>query len=297
MTRSYSLACLSANGADPDTAVLAAAQAGCDRISFRLLPGSPTDVPPPLRDAGLLRRTLVAMRDTGIGPADAEMIRIGADLDLDRFTRFLDRLAEMGARRVLVAGDDADRARISGNYCRLCQRLDRYGLSADLEFMPWTAVATLADAKQIVRAANHRRAAILVDTLHFDRSGSSLDELAAIPRGAMNHVQVCDGPVPCDPGAAGLIRVAREPRLMPGRGGIDLAAIGARLPPGIAVSVEVPDRPLASGMGLVRVARAALEATGRLFAAADRPAASPMDEPAQSAYGLGPTQPDRTDPA
>ena len=266
MTRKYSMAYLTANGADPDKAVLAAAEAGYDMISFRMLPGSPTDVLPPLMEGGdLYKRTVAAMKDTDVTFADAEMVRIGETFDLDGFTPFFDRIVEMGARHILVAGDDPDRARITENYGRLCERLGPYGLTADLEYMPWTAVKNIADALEMIEAVNLPAAAILFDTLHFDRCSSSLGDIAKIPRDRINYIQICDGPVPYDPSDAGLIHVAREHRLMAGRGGIDLAAIVARLPQDVTVSVEVPDMPLAREMGLTNFAQEALERTKALY--------------------------------
>lgn len=124
---------------------------------------------------------------------------------------------------------------------------------------------SLAAARRMVEAAAHPAAAILVDTLHFDRSGSSLDDLAALPAPLMNYMQVCDGPVPYDPTDAGMIRVARQARLVAGDGGIDLAVIIAHLPAGITVSVEVPNVELTARIGAEAVARRALEATKAFF--------------------------------
>ena len=56
-----------------------------------------------------------------------------------------------------------------------------YGLTADLEFMPWTYVPDLATANKIVAQAGQPNAGVLVDALHFDRSNSSIAELARVP--------------------------------------------------------------------------------------------------------------------
>ncbi|WP_425405092.1 sugar phosphate isomerase/epimerase family protein [Hwanghaeella sp.] len=266
MTRAYSLAYLTGNGVDPVTAVGIAAEHGYDMISFRLLPAGPGDkVYPLLEDDKLLADVKAAMRATGITMADAELIRLNADTRLDDFTPFLDRIADLGARHVLVAVGDTDMARVQDTFTALCERLAGYGLTADLEFMPWTGVKDLATARLIVETAAHPAAAVLFDTLHFDRCGATLAEFAELPVQLMNYVQICDGPVPYDTSDEALIRVARTARMIPGEGGIDLAAIARFIPPDMTVSVEVPNHDLAQRIGASEVARRALAATKELL--------------------------------
>lgn len=266
MSRIYSLAYLTTTGLPPVQAVHLAARLGFDRISFRLLPAGPGDTPPPiLDDDRLMAEVVAAMADTGVTFGDAEMIRLDQNTDLGRFRPFLDRIATMGARHILVAGDDPDRARITDTYGRLCELVWQYGLTADLEFMPWTQVRTIADARDLTDAASHPAAAILVDSLHFDRCGSTLDELSDIPPALMNYVQICDGPVPYDPDDAAMMAVGRTARLIPGQGGIDLPAFADRLPPDIAVSIEVPNAQLSGTLGTEELTRRALTATRALL--------------------------------
>ncbi|RVU39600.1 sugar phosphate isomerase/epimerase [Hwanghaeella grinnelliae] len=266
MSRAYSLAYLTGNGVDPVTAVGLAADHGYDMVSFRLLPAGPLDnIHPLLEDDRLLAEVKAAMRATGVTMADAEMIRLNPATVLDDFTPFLDRIAELGARHVLVAVDDIDISRVQDNYTALCDKLGGYRLTADLEFMPWTGVKDLATARRIVETANHPAAAVLFDTLHFDRCGSTLEEFAALPTSLMNYVQICDGPAPYDTSDAALVQVARTARLIPGEGGIDLASIAKFIPQDMTVSVEVPNHALADRIGPSEVARRALAATKELL--------------------------------
>jgi sugar phosphate isomerase/epimerase len=260
------MAYLTANGAAPDEAVHIAAEAGYELIGLRLLPAGPGDVVPPLMDDdALFARTKTALRDTGIEVADAEMVRVGEHTQPSDYLAFLARAAELGTRHILVAMDDADLARRNANFAALCEHAAGFGLTADLEFMPWTALRTIAEARAVLDAVQQPNAAILFDCLHFDRCGSTLDELAAIPPAQMNYVQLCDGPVEYDRSDAELIRVARTARLIPGEGGIDFAGICARVPAHVTISVEVPNRPQAEAMGRVEFARAALAASKRFM--------------------------------
>lgn len=265
MTRAYSLGYLTGNGADPVTAVAIAAEHGYDMVSFRLLPAAGEALHPLLDDDHMLREVLAAMRDTGVSMADAEMIRLKPETRLDDFRPFLDRIAALGARHVLVAVDDTDPVRTADSYAALCRLLGSYTLTADLEFMPWTGCKDLDHARRLVEGADHPSAAVLFDSLHFDRCGATIDEFAALPPDLMNYVQICDGPVPYDPSDEALIAVARTARLLPGDGGIDLAAIAALVPPEMTVSVEVPNQALAAEIGASELARRALAATKRLL--------------------------------
>lgn len=267
MSRLWSLAYLTGNGADPLEAIAIAAEAGYQAISFRLLPATTTDRLPPLIDDVAQRRGVMAsLAQNGIAFLDAEMIRIPeGGAELVRYVPFLDCLAEMGARHINVVFAETDRARSIDTFGRLCEMADTRGLTADLEFMPWTGVKTLAEARDIVEAAGHPAGAILFDCLHFDRTGAPMDQLAALPPGALNYVQICDGPAEWLNTDEDLIRIARTARLIPGEGGVDLPGIAGRLPPGIAVSVEVPNHALAERIGRTELARKALIATKALF--------------------------------
>lgn len=266
MTRAYSLAYLTGNGVDPIAAVGIAAEHGYDMVSFRLLPAGPGDnIHPLLDDDRLLAEVKAAMRTTGVTLADAEMIRLTPATRLEDFTPFLDRISDLGARHVLVAVDDTDMDRVQDSYRALCEKLGGYRLTANLEFMPWTGVKDLATARRIVETADHPAAAVLFDTLHFDRCGSTLAEFADLPPQLMNYVQICDGPVPYDPSDAALVQIARTARLIPGEGGIDLAAIARFIPHDMTVSVEVPNHALADRIGPSEVARRALAATKKLL--------------------------------
>lgn len=266
MTSSYSMAYLTANGLGPVAATELAARLGFDKISYRLLPAGPGDIPPPiLTDDRLFRAVRDALTETGLTMSDAEMIRLGPETDFEALKPFLERIRELGAAHILVAGDDTDRARIIDTYGRLCELVWEYELTADLEFMPWTGIKNIADARELVEAAAHPAGAILFDCLHFDRSDSTLDEISAIPREQMNYVQICDGPVPYDPDGVAMMTLGRTGRLVPGEGGIDLAAICARLPDDIDISVEVPNTAIAKELGAETLIQRSLQATKDLF--------------------------------
>ena len=105
----------------------------------------------------------------------------------------------------------------------------------------------------------------MIDTLHFSRSRCRLEELDAIPAEQFHYVQIADAAGEIPSTTEGLIHTAREDRLLPGEGDIDLRGILCRLPAGIPVAVEIPNSRLAAIMSDEERARSAFEATRRLL--------------------------------
>lgn len=267
MTRLLSLAALMALPLAPPQMIQLAADAGCNAAGLRLLPAAPGGLAYPLMDnPPMLRETLAVMAGTGVTVLDLEIIRIGADFDARDCLPFLDVGAQLGAAHVLVAGDDPDEARLTQRFAALCDLLQPYGLTAELEFMPWTPCRDLAAAQRVVAAAARPNAGVLVDALHFARSGSTLAQLDELPRECLRYAQMCDGAVPGPSSFEGMIFDARCERALPGEGGIDLRALFAHLPPGITISIEVPSESRAAAMGYLAWARRAKAATLALLA-------------------------------
>ena len=243
--RTFSLAYLTSYTCTPCEAVCVAAQTGYDFVGLRLWPNTPSAPQQFLiNQPKALRETLAAQKDTGVGVFDIEIIRMGADFDPTLYRPLLDVGAALQARAVLVAADDTHEARLVHNYARLCEFMQPYGMTADLEFMPWTAVKTAKDALRVVRAAGSpRNAGILVDALHFGRSHTSLADIRSLPRELLHYAQMCDALAGTQFTTEQLIHTAREERLQAGEGSIDLKGLWAALPPDITVSVEVVHQP------------------------------------------------------
>lgn len=113
------------------------------------------------------------------------------------------------------------------HYAQICSRAAEHGLVCDLEPIPMWGVRSLEQGWEIIKQAGSPNGGLVLDTLHFMRSNSSVRALAKIP-GAMIHcVQLCDGihPLPAD--------VSLEQdcfnRLWPGEGNFPLAQIIAQL--------------------------------------------------------------------
>lgn len=267
MKPQFSMACLTALNLTPPQALGVAARTGYASIGVRLLPTGPGGIAYPLMsNPALLDATLAAIADSGVTVFDLELIRINERFAVEEFRPFLEVGRRLGAKAILVAGDDADRTRLIDSFARLCEVAAPYGLSCDLEFMPWTQVPDLASAKDVVGQAGCRNGGVLVDALHFARSRSLPSDLDDLPREWLHYAQLCDGPgdVPTD--AAALIHTARCERLLPGEGGIDLAALFRRLPADLPISLEIPNEPRAPIVGAEAWARDVMAAGRGFFA-------------------------------
>ncbi len=241
MTRLYSMAYLTSHRCGVAEALRVAAQHGYGSIGVRLLPNGPGGPHQALiGQPQLMREAQAVQRDTGVGVFDLEIVRIGADFRASDYRPLFEAGAALGARAVLVAGDDPDEARLAASYAALCEAMQPWRMTADLEFMPWTAVPDAQAALRTVRqAGTPANAGILVDALHVGRSRTSLADIRAIPLELLHYAQICDATAGLHFSTEEMVHTARCERLHPGEGSIDVRGLFQALPPGLPVSVEV----------------------------------------------------------
>ena len=266
--RTYSLAYLTANASTVPQAIDIAAQLGYSFVGLRLQPnaaGAPHQRF--IGDSAVLRETLARMADTGVQVFDLEIIRIGDVFDPVVHRPLLEAGAALKARAVLVAADDSNVQRLADHYAQLCEFMQPYGITADLEFMPWTGVKDAQTAMRVVRQAGlPKNAGILVDALHFGRSTTSLTDIAALPPEWLHYAQMCDATAGLNFSTEALIYTARQERLLPGEGNIDLKGLFATLPQDVPVSVEIVNLARSQSMGDKAWAELALNATKKMLA-------------------------------
>ncbi len=269
MSPVISLAYLTSAPFNPPEQIALAARLGYQAVGLRIRPAAAGGAFSPLaEDAALLRGTQARLRETGIRVLDVEIMRIGPEFRVADCAAFLDVCSAVEARAILVAGDDADEARFTGSYAAFCEAAARHGVTANLEFMPWTKVPDAKTALRIVSKAAQPNGRVLVDTLHVARSATTLADIAAL-RDHVSYAQVCDAPAEIPATHEGLIHTARNERLLPGDGGIDLLGILAQLPRDLPISPEVPNDVRKAEIGVEEWSRRALAATRALLARRD----------------------------
>lgn len=249
--RTYSLAYLTANASTVPQAVSIAAELGYSYVGLRVQPNGPgAPYQPLIGNDAVLRETTAIMRDTGVGVYDLEIIRIGENFDVADHAALMDIGQALDAKAVLIAADDTNELRLAENYARLCEVMLPFGLTADLEFMPWTAVKDAQAAMRVVKlAGTPENAGILVDALHFGRSTTTVQDIVSIPRKLLHYAQICDAQAGLNFTTEQLIHAARQERLLPGEGNIDVKGLFTALPQDLPVSVEIVNLERSKALG------------------------------------------------
>jgi sugar phosphate isomerase/epimerase len=264
----FSLAHLTVLDLPPTEAVRVAARTGYQYVGLRLIAVTDTTPGYPLMDdPAMMRDTKAALADTGVGALDIEFVKITPEIDVASLERFVAAGADLDAKYVITAPYDPDLVRLADRLCAISDLSSRYGLRAVLEFFPWTVVPDLGTAVQVVEAAGRTETGILVDTLHFNRSGSRVEQLDSIPGARLPFVHVCDATVQVAYTTEELLYAGRAERLPPGEGGIDIRAILRHMPQGRPVALEVPMTAMSAAKGAEAVALRVRQAAERLLAA------------------------------
>ena len=234
------LAHLSALDLPPPQFIRAAAKAGFSSVGLRFV--AVNDVTPgyPLMsDTKMLRETKDALSETGLRVNDVEFLKFEPGTDPRSFDALIDTAAELGARSIITAPYDEDLIRLGENLGQFADLTAAKGVQTVLEFFPWTVIDDLASCWKLVQNSSENLG-ILVDSLHFNRSNSSIELLKKIPAKRLPFVQLCDAPVQQSYTFEELIYAGRDERLAPGLGEIPLAEIVTALPKEIVISLEVP---------------------------------------------------------
>ncbi len=259
MKNEFSLAHLTLLSLSPPELIEVAARTGYDYVSLRPIAVTPNEPKYPFaEDKGLFNQTKQALKDSGLKLADIELARILPDTDPKIYLPAFEAAAELGGRFVLSSGWTPDRAYVTERFAELCDLAKPFGLFIGFEFVTFAAMGTLADAVAVVGGAGRDNGGICIDTLHFDRSDTKLDELDSLPRSWFRFAQLCDGPKERPKTRDELIFAARADRLSVGDGGIDIAAIVHRLPP-MPYALEIPNSKLALSMSPLDRARKYLD--------------------------------------
>jgi sugar phosphate isomerase/epimerase len=148
----------------------------------------------PGRVRDLLDMHGVALREievvNGLG-ADG---RGGADAAAREAIAF--RMADaFGCRYLQVIGPAGDIAVAGRAFGALCDRAADHGLVVGLEFLPFTDIVDVHDARRIVEAADRPNGGICVDVWHHERGARDLAAIASLPGELITGIQVNDGTI------------------------------------------------------------------------------------------------------
>jgi len=247
--------------AHPVDLIDAAAYGGFNHVGIRLIaprPGDPlVDV---LNEPGAIRTIKRKLSDAAIRLLDIEAIWLGPDTDVKSLQRALEAGTELGARFVLVVGNDDNDLRLQANLAALCGLAAPLGLKVMLEFITYCSINSLKSAANVVGSLQSDNLGLLIDTLQFFRSGAAPRDVSGYDQTLFSYFQICDGRLRAPVSIADRRKEAREDRLLPGRGELPVRELMQFLPADIPISLEAPTAEL-RGLDIVtqgKVAGAAL---------------------------------------
>jgi sugar phosphate isomerase/epimerase len=240
MKRRIGLAALTVLELSPAEQIAVAAEGGYNFVGLRLIRATEEEQPHPWHEAGFVGEIARRLSDCGLEALDVEIFRLEPSVDIRTFEPLMAAAARLGAKQMLVVCADPDEPRLVESFGRLCDLGAAYGLSGNIEPLPWLDVPNVAKAKRVLDAADRDNSGLLIDALHFDRGQNRLDELEDLPRSRLNYMQLCDAPAQRPAGMDETRRQARSARLFPGEGGLDLHGLLRALPADLPIGLEIP---------------------------------------------------------
>jgi len=242
MRREYSLAHLSMIAVPPARLADVAADAGFEWFSLRLTPSPSTGIDHGhLGDDRALAQLGSHIDATGARLLDLEVIRMTSPESVADAVPLLEAAQALNARYVIATVEDADPVRRVDTLAALAEAAARHGTSVAVEFMMFTSSPSLLDCVDVVGACGASNVVVLADVLHLERSGGTVDQLAAVDPALLPYAQICgaDGSGPA-PDAAAARAEGVKARLMPDEGGLPVREFVRALPASTIVAVEAP---------------------------------------------------------
>ena len=138
----------------------------------------------------------------------------------------LDVCQRVGSRYVIaVVLDPSPPPRVDSDagLGHICDMAAARGLAVSFEFLPWSGVANIGSALQLLETVDRENLGIVLDTWHWFRQpgGPAVSALRSLPADRIHILQMSDAPaVP-----SGELAVETHHRLLPGEGAIDILGL------------------------------------------------------------------------
>lgn len=159
--------------------------------------------------------------DAGLRIAELELIRLGDDGMVRHANTLVEELAHtLQPDRVHVAAFVGELPRISDQFTQVCERLAP--LPVAFEFMPYSQVRNLAEAIELAQQTGAANAKVVLDVVHFFRSGGNRGDLTVTDLDRVAGIQLSDVAARHN---VPLAREARHLRTYPGRGELDIVGL------------------------------------------------------------------------
>lgn len=188
-----------------------------------------------LDDSELRSEVKAALADTGVHIGLGEGFRVAPGLEVESVAPQLDIFAELGTWRINAISTEPDQQRAIDQFGQLSDMVLARGMRFLVEFAPPHALNTAEAALAIADALGHDRCGMMLDAMHFFRSGGTVEQVAALP---VLYAQMCDAPL-VSPGIS-YLEEAMFQRQIPGEGELPLREWVAALPANCEIGLEVP---------------------------------------------------------
>lgn len=239
--RTVSLAALTILDAGPAGQIRAAAAAGLTHVGLRLMPLLATDTRV-TSDAEREREIESLLAEHRMNVLEIGVFPIKPVMDWPQIAAVVALSRRIGARHLVCPVEDGVVSRRTQTLIRLCGLAAGAGMTALVEFNPYSACTNLAAAVACVEATGHPAAGLVIDALHLSRSGGHPADLATVDPRLLQLVHFCDAPPPpdCSRSLEELRAESRTARLLPGEGSLWLDQLLDALPPETPISIEAP---------------------------------------------------------
>ncbi len=257
-----SLDCMTLTNTQPVELIRSAKTAGFDLVTLWLQP--PSCFPLQLVTPALERECANALAETGIGVQALEVFDLSSTQTIPSYRPALELGARLGAKAaVAINTRNADAAEVSEALAAFAGLASEYGLGVNIEPIAMCRTATLAQARDLIRAAGVD-AGIVLDVYHLVRTGGTAEDIRTLEAGLIRHVQICDGSA--SPSKETIFKEAAEERPYPGEGVFPLVELLSATPNDIPWGIETPSRGRAeSGMSAEKQAKEAMAALRQLL--------------------------------
>jgi sugar phosphate isomerase/epimerase len=261
---------LTLNNTEPADLIRCARLAEFDMVSLWAQP--PSILPAQLLTAAKLPACKAALAETGIVLGPLEVFDLSSAEAVKSYRPALELGAALGAKTASAINvRNANPTHVSELFAQLAELAREYGMGVTLEPLAKFPTATLAQARDIIRASRVD-AGLVLDAFHLVRQGGTAADVNALGPGFVRHVQLCDGPA-----VASLEETRYQStyeRMYPGEGDFPLTELLSNVSTEISWGIEAPSRLRgesgASAEMLAKQAMAAIRGTLEKIAVARR---------------------------
>ncbi len=204
-------------------------KAGYEAIGIRLYraPGRTYNFNPIVGDAALMRDVKKAIPDLGLEMYDIYSYYLRPEMEWDLILPSLDFAGELGAKYLLVIGDDTEWQRMCDNMGRICEKLKPMGIQAVIEAYA-NVLTPMATAVKFCMDNREHNVGLCMDPRQGfrDEKDYCFEALKGVDRALLPYAQINDSSLLGNNG------------ILPGEGQVPLYDYLDALPAGIDLSME-----------------------------------------------------------